>query len=75
MNIYRATVKWYYEDEEKVLNDLILVPGNNYSDAAGQIEDNYRKDLIEFSIMEMEAPINIDKDFLDECEEVIAGKE
>ena len=74
MKLFEVKVE-YYCDGEGVVKDLILVAGENYAVAAGEVEKYAGKDLIEFSIMELEYPFLIDEDILNEWKSEIKEME
>lgn len=71
MGIYEVAVKWWSDDDKRVIQNLTLIPGEDFSDASARIENYCGKDLVEFTIRELETPVVLDKEMLDYWDEQI----
>lgn len=64
MRLFEVKTKWWYDVEDKIIQDITIVAGESYAAAASEVEKSIGNNLIGFSIMELEYPLIVDKEML-----------
>lgn len=62
MHIYEVKARFWADGN--VVETIFLFTGDNYSEAAGRVEEYFADDLCGFSIAELETPLLIDTEIL-----------
>ena len=62
MHIYEVKARFW--DDDNIVETIFLFTGDNYSEAAGRVEEYFAGDLCGLSIAELETPLLIDTEVL-----------
>lgn len=74
--IYEVKLRSVDEDDYvKIIEEIVLVAGEDYTDAIHSLEDFYGNDLVSIFIRELETPLVLDEEMIDFWKKQISSRE